>query len=213
MRRLAVLLLISAPALAEDKPVLDPLLADTQGSVALYLQAHQLADLGALHKDPLLVLTAARILHGLSVTDTARVPDPAPSAPEPVRPPEAPALLDLARKLDAGQNYGDLIDTLAREVPPHPQSLAATAATLAPGQSQVWTLPFFGGDHSELAILGQGKSNLDLLVMGPGDTQICLDRGSADAAFCGFVLVENGDALVTVTNVGTAEASYLLLTE
>ncbi len=213
MRCLALLLLISSPALADDRPVLDPVLAETPGAVALYLQAHQLAALGAGQKDPLLVLSAVRILHGLHLTDTARQPDPALAAPLPLAAQDDTALLDRARQLDAGQNYSDLIDMLTREVPPHPHGIAATSATLAPGKTQVWTLAFFGGGHSELAILGQGESNLDLLVTGPGDTHICLDKGNADAAFCGFALVENGDVQVTVTNVGASPAHYLLLTE
>ena len=203
MHRLIAILIalaLAAPARADDPPVLDPSVAARPGAVALYLQARRLADLGEAGKDPLLVLAAARILHGLEL------PADAPS-------PDAKSLLDLARHLDAGLNYSDLIDQLAREVPPQPRALRATAATLEPGQSAVVTLTFFGGAYGELAILGDGKSNLDLLVTAAGETDICNDKGSADAAFCGFALVENGDVTVTVTNSGPAPDQYLLLTE
>lgn len=213
MRRLALLIvMLATPAMAEDAPVLDQGAAAVPGAVALYLQARGLAGLGQHRKDPLMVLTAARILHGLRLTDTPRQPDPAHD-PMPVVAPDAAALLEVARQLDAGENYADLTDMLAREVPPHPHALRATASILAAGASHTWTLPFFGGTFAELAILGDGTSNLDLLVTGAGDTQICEDRGSADRAYCGFVLRENGDVTITVSNAGQTAGTYLLLTE
>ena len=202
---------LGAPALAED--ALDPTLPARPGSVALYLTAQRLAALGQSAKDPLMVLAAARILHGLRLSDTARLPDPPPANAAALTDLPGPDLLGIARRLDAGQNYSDLTDMLSREVPPHPKALRATASTLGPGQSEVWTLPFFGGTYGELAILGDGKSNLDMVAIGAGDTQICVDNGSADVAFCGFTLVENGMVMVTVSNTGTAPDSYLLLTE
>ena len=207
-------LVLTSPALAD---------ATRPGAVALYLQAHGLYSLGQAAKDPLMVLTAARILHGLALTDTKRLPqpaetepaeaEPAPTHPTPVAPPAAAAMLDSARALDAGLTYSDLIDLVAREVPPQPKVLRVTASTLAPGHSEVWTLDFFGGTYGELAILGDGAGNLNMVVTGADDTLICLDKGSADAAFCGFALEENGYVTVTVTNAGTRADRYLLLTE
>ena len=209
----ATLLLTATPAFAEDIALIDSAVAAQPGAVALYLQARGLYSLGQSAKDPLMVLTAARILHGLTLTETNRQPDPAPDAATALTTADAAQLLTSARQLDAGRNYSDLIDMLAREVPPRPKSLRASASTLLPGQSEVWTLPFFGGTHGELAVLGDGKSNLDMVVTGADDTQICLDKGSSDAAYCGFALVENGDVSVTVTNTGAAADSYILLTE
>lgn len=210
-RALALFLALASPALAEG-PLLDPTQPAAPGAVSLYLQARSLADLGARDRDPLLVLTAARILHGLALADTPRTPEP-PSPPQPVTSPDATALLDLARMIDAGQAYADLIDRLAREVPPSPRNLRATAATIAPGQSQTWTLGFFGGSPAELAVLAQGSTHLDTLVSAADETQICMEKGSADAALCSFVLRENGDVTLTVTNPGSTAATYLVLTE
>ena len=213
MRLFLALVLTAAPALAEDRPVLDPAARAEPGAVALYLQAQGLAALGQAAKDPLMVLTAARLLHGLRLTDTPRQPDPAPAAATPLTAPDAARLLDIARRLDAGLTYSDLSDLLTREVPPAPRILRATASTLKPGQSEVWTLPFFGGSQAELAILGDGRSNLDMVVTAADDTHICLDKGSSDTAYCGFALVDNGDVRITISNVGPAPDTYLLLTE
>ena len=164
MRLILALLLTACPALAEDGPGLDPKVPADPGAVALYLQAQQLYVLGQAGKDPLMVLTAARLLHGLTLTETPRLPDPAPERVTAVSAPDAAQVLNSARKLDAGLAYSDLIDMLAREVPPHPRVLRATASTLEPGATEVWTLPFFGGTYGELAILGDGNGNLDMVV-------------------------------------------------
>ena len=211
MRPIFALLLTTAPFWAEDAANLDPHAPAQPGAVALYLQAMSLYGLGQQAKDPLIVLTAARLLRGLSLTDTARTPDPASPA-IPLTAPNPRTMLNRASGLDAGQNYPDLIDSVATEIPTQPKALRATAASLAAGASQTWALSFFGGTYAELAILGTGTGNLDLLVSDDQGHAICVDKGSADTALCGFTLRDNGDVTVTVTNAGTDFDSYMLLT-
>lgn len=211
---LALCLGLALPAPAQEAgALLDEGLTPQPGAVAAYLQARDLARIGRQAQDPLLVLTAARLLHGLRLNDVPRLADP-PAAPRPVTSPDAPALLDLARLIDAGGAQADLIDQIAREVPPAPRALRATAASLAPGQSQVWTLGFFGGASSELAILTEA-GRLEVVVSGGANTAqvICADHGGDALAYCSFVLRENGDVAVRVINRGPSEARYLVLTE
>lgn len=202
--------LCATPLWAEGN--LDPSAPAAPGAVALYLQAHALQGLGQTLKDPLLVLTAAQILRGLTLTDTARTPDPAPDAPTTLTPLNPDTLLDAARTLDAGAQLTDLIDSITRQSGPTPKALRATAETLNPATAQTWTLTFFGGTYAELAILGDGRTNLDMLVTDDAGMPICQDNGNADTALCGFTPVENGSFSVTVTNSGTTAGSYILLT-
>ena len=65
---LLALVFTASSAFAEDAAVIDPAVPPAAGSVALYLQAPGLYRLGLAEKDPLLVLTAARILHGPVLT-------------------------------------------------------------------------------------------------------------------------------------------------
>jgi len=207
-------LAVTQPARAQDEAgLLESGQMPLPGAVAAYLQARDLARIGQQGQDPLLVLAAARLLHGLTLTDTPRQSEPA-ATPRPVTSPDARALLDLARLTDAGGAEADLIDRIAREVPPQPRALRATAASLAPGQTQVWTLGFFGGTSAELAVLTEA-GRLEVAVTGgdEGAEMICADRGGDAQAYCGFVLRENGDVKVTVSNRGPSEARYLLLTE
>ncbi|MBC7479840.1 MAG: hypothetical protein H7317_17415 [Pseudorhodobacter sp.] len=206
MRPILALLLLTTPALAQD--ALDHKALAQPGAVALYVQASQLYTLGQQAKDPLTVTTAARLLRGLTLTDTPRVQH----IPTPLQPLDPVKLLHVARSLDAGDTYTDLIEQVASDLPAKPKSVAATASTLTPGSSETWTLSFYGGTYAELAILGDGKSNLDLSVTDASGAPICLDLGSADTAQCGFTLRDNGNVTVTVTNAGTVANTYTLLT-
>ena len=210
MRPILALLLLTTPALGDS--VLDGKALAQPGAVALYVQARQLYALGLQAKDPLTVTNAARLLRGLTLTDTARIQDPAPKTPTPLQPLDPAKLLETARALDVGQNYTDLIEQVATDLPAKPKSLAATASILAPSSAEAWTLSFYGGTYAELAILGDGKGNLDLSVTDAGGAPICVDLGSADMAQCGFTMRDNGDVTVTVTNAGDTAASYTLLT-
>jgi hypothetical protein len=204
------LLLTATPLWAEGN--LDPTAPAQPGAVALFLQARSLYQMGQAAKDPLMVLTAVQILRGLSLTDTTRTPDPAPETPAPLTVPDPAQMLDTARTLDAGQNYTDLIDSIARQSGPTAKALRATAATLDPAQTHIWTLTFFGAAYAELAIAGHGNGNLDLLVSDDKGTIICQDNGSGDSAHCGFTPAANGTFTVTVTNAGTTPDGYILLT-
>lgn len=212
MRPILALLLLTTRALAQDATLLDPKARAEPGAVALYLQASQLYALGQQAKDPLAVVTAARLIRALTLTGSARVPDPAPAAPTPLTPLDATAMLATARMLDSGANYADLIEQVASELGPKPKALTATASTLPPGKAETWTLNFYGGTFAELAILGNGRSNLDWTVTDATGGLICVDHGSADRGVCGFTLRDNADIKVTVTNAGDAVDIYMLLT-
>jgi hypothetical protein len=213
MRPLLALSLLASPAFADGPLNLDRRATALPGAVATYVQAERLYELGQAAKDPLMVLIAARMMRGLSLTATARTPDPAPdpapaSAPT-LAPLDVATMLATAHSLDAGDNYSDLI--AATEILPTPKALRATAATLPPGAAQVWTLAFFGGTYGEIAIIGHANATLDLIVSDDNGNHICLDDGSAATALCGFTPADNGNFTVTVTNPGADPSSYVLL--
>jgi hypothetical protein len=210
LRLTLALLVCAAPLWAEGN--LDPTAPARPGAVALYLQARSLHDLGQAAKDPLLVLTAAQILRGLTLTETLRTPDPAPATPAPLFALDPATVLDAARILDAGAMFTDLIDMVARQTGPTPKSLGATAAILGQGQTQTWALSFFGGTYAELAIAGDGTGTLDLRVTDASGALVCQDNGSGDSTLCGFTPAENGSFTITVSNPGTTTSTYMLLT-
>lgn len=212
LRLTLALILLATPAWPEDKPNLDPTAAATPGAVALYLSANALYALGTAADDPLVILTAAKMLRGVALIAADRNPDPAPETVSALTQPDPAAMLATARALNVDSGLTDLINATAAETPPQPKSLRATAAQLKPGQSQVWTLQFYGGTYAELAILGAGQGNLDLSVTDAKGNPICLDNGNAGTAYCGFVPRDNGDFAVTVINSGQSPDTYQLIT-
>jgi hypothetical protein len=212
LRLTLTLFLVATPVWAEDKPNLDPTAAAIPGAVALYLSATSLYDLGVAAKDPLMVLTAAKMLRGITMIPADRSPDPAPKTVTALIQPDSTGLIAAARAIGNDEAMTDLINSTAAETPPPPKSLRATAAHLDPGQSQVWTLQFYGGSYAEVAIAGLGKGNLDLLVADANGNLICADHGNANTAYCGFVPKNNADFTVTVINPGAVVDAYMLLT-
>jgi hypothetical protein len=211
--RLTLALLMTATPLMAQEPVnLDPGSPPVPGAVALYLSAHGLYGLGQAAKDPMMVLAAARMMRGLAVTAMIRSPEPVPKVVPELGVLEAGAMLDTARKLDVAEDLSDLIYAARSEIPPQTKALRATASVLEAGAAEVWTLAFFGGTYAEVAIVGRGDGNLDLSVSDDKGGQVCVDRGSSDAAICGFAPGENGDFTVTVTNSGATADVYTLLT-
>ena len=215
MRRLILAVtLLAAPALAEDKPNLDQTAPAMPGAVALLLSAQNLYALGQTGKDALMVLTAARMMRGLTLIPTSRTPETKgkPTSAT-LTLPDATAMLMTAHTLADGDDLlPDLIESIASETPPQPKSLRVTPSQLDPGVTDTWTLQFYGGTYAELAIAGAGKGDLDLSVQDAKGNPICQDNGSADTATCGFTPKDNGDFTVTITNSGITSDAYQLIT-
>lgn len=210
---LSALFLVAFPALAQDPATHT---APAPGGVAVFLLAQDLYQAGLAQKDALSVLAAARLLatvelqkgEELQKTGGGAVADstPPPADPE--------AMLASASAL-AGED--DLIlSQLERASVEARHSTPVTVifrlSDLAAGQSEVWQVPFFGNTPSELAIAGNGLSNLDVTVADATGAPLCLDLSAQDRMRCGFVGQENGFVQVTVTNRGDQDNRYYLLT-
>lgn len=208
MKRLSLAVMLTALPVMAEEPNLDSKAPAQPGAVATYLSAMALYDQGVAAQDPLMVLTAARMMRGL-----APAPRPISGGLVPIRT-EWPAegMFGQAQELDAGGAYSDLIEILSRETPPAPRALRLEASALEPAKSRSWTLQFYGGTYAELAVRGNGKGNLDFAVADAAGQIICQDRGNGDTAYCGFVALENGDFTVTVTNAGSTTDAFSLIT-
>ena len=73
-------------------------------------------------------------------------------------------------------------------------------------------MPFYGGRFAELAVVGDGDANLDLLVTDENGNTICLDKTYTDKIYCSFTPAWDGYFLVAVANQGRKRNSYYILT-
>lgn len=223
MTRLLLFILLAAltpmtPTMAQDqpKPNLTPIGSGTQGGVARMVMAHQLYALGQANKDPLTVLNAARLAASVTLTDTARAHETTgdATATVPSNPTTPAQMFDTATTLAAeNETLLDLVDASRREASFVPLTGAVSStSSLAKAQTDTWQVPFFGVSLAELAILGDGTSNLDLHVSDDQGNPVCQDIGPSDTAYCSFYPAQNGTFLITVTNTGRDANTYLLLT-
>lgn len=83
---------------------------------------------------------------------------------------------------------------------------------LPSGQADVWEIPFQAGTLAELAIIGDGDSNLDVAVTDENGNLICKDASWSDTFYCTWTPARDDHFYVAVQNPGELRNSYSLLT-
>lgn len=228
-----LLLLASLPARAEEKkpPNLNTAATGTKGSVAQLALAQELYALGLARKDPVSVLAAAKLATAIEMkpveqkkatsgtaiagqTDGPEVKDGSALNDRAGGPPDAATMLASARALSGEDEVlaGLIEDILLEAARARASGANSTLSNLAAGQTDTWDVPFFGDSYAEIAVLGDGGANLDVLITDENGNTICYDVGWSDRIFCDFVPAWNGYFTVSVQNNGTRRNSYLLLT-
>lgn len=191
----------------------------TKGAVATLAMAQDLYTLGMANKDALTVLTAAKLAASVDVKEVERkketkgdaVADQADGVDAPV---DAATMMASAKEL-AGEDEvltGLIEDAEAEGSRGRIGGASETLSRLPAGQTDVWEIPFYGDSYAELAVLGDGDANLDVLVTDENGNTICYDVSWSDKIYCDFVPSWNGYFYVTVQNNGGSRNSYYLMT-
>lgn len=202
---------------------LNPAGKSARGGAAMLSMAQTLYAIGVANGDALTVLTAAKLAATVDVKAGAEVKketkgDAAAAEEGAAGPATSETMLATAREL-AGED--DLLISLIEDVEAAGSrgrvgGAVEWSSSLPPGQSDVWELSFFGDSPAEVAILGDGDSNLDLLVTDENGNTICNDVSTSDNVYCEFTPSWNGFFYVTVLNPtpqpGAAKNSYYLMT-
>jgi len=194
----------------------------SSGPVAQLAMAQQLFAYGVANGDALSVLTAARITGSIDTKDVARevettanenagTTDGGAGTDSPVT---AAAMLATAKDL-AGDNdaiLGLVSDAETEGSRGRIGGASKTLSRLNGGYTDVFTVPFYGDSLAEIAIVGDGDSNLDVVVTDENGNTICLDRSYSDQVYCSFVPAWSGNFHIGVKNQGRIRNSYYLLT-
>lgn len=220
------LVAFGAPAFAEGTtadpakgPNVNTAATGTKGAVATMAMAQDLYALGMANKDALTVLTAAKLAASVDVKDVDRkketkgdaAADQADGVDAPV---DAAAMLASAKEL-AGEDEvltGLIEDAEAEGSRGRIGGASQTLSRLPAGQTDTWEIPFYGDSYAELAVIGDGDANLDVLVTDENGNTICYDVSWSDKVYCDFVPSWNGYFYVTVQNNGRSRNSYYLVT-
>lgn len=216
---LSLVLVLPSPGLAEDHsgPNVNPSVLAAKGAVATYMLAQDLYVLGQANNDPLTVLTAARLAASVRLDEGEVKPEPVAAAKTKGEMAAGPAggvqMMAVAKAMAAPDERLDplILDADSLTAIGAVQPVKVMTSQLGAGQSERWKLAFFADAHAEVAVLGGGASNLDVLITDEAGNTICYEAGPVDHAYCGFVPAWNGYYTVTVQNSGEAGEGYLLL--
>lgn len=191
----------------------------TKGAVATLAMAQDLYTLGMANKDALTVLTAAKLAGSVEVKEVERKKETkgtelAGEAEGKDLPVDAATMMASAKEL-AGEDEGlaGLVeDAMVEAGRGRVGGASSTLSRLPAGQTDTWEVPFYGDSYAELAVVGDGDSNLDVLVTDESGNTICYDVSWSDKIYCDFVPAWNGYFYVTVQNNGGSRNSYYLMT-
>ncbi|WP_112311583.1 hypothetical protein [Pseudogemmobacter bohemicus] len=215
--------LFAGPLAAEDAkgPNIDPTGGGKGGAVATLAMAHELFLLGEAHGDALIVLAAARLAATVGTApgkELKRSTSGGEAAQEAGAPPQGPADADamFERALSLAGEDAFLADVIldARGATGRGRIGGAFSqrASLTPGRTDSWEIPFAGGAYAELSVIGTGASDLDILVTDENGNVICFEGGQEDALYCDFIPSWDGFFVVAVENKGASAAAYDLVT-
>lgn len=207
-----------APAAAKG-PNVKSSATGTKGAVATLAMAQDLYTLGMANKDALTVLTAAKLAGSVEVKEVERKKETkgtelAGEAEGKDLPVDAAAMMASAKEL-AGEDEvlaGLVEDAMVEAGRGRVGGASSTLSRLPAGQTDTWEVPFYGDSYAELAVVGDGDSNLDVLVTDENGNTICYDVSWSDQIYCDFVPSWNGYFYVTVQNNGGSRNSYYLMT-
>lgn len=192
------------------------------GAVAQMAMAQDLYRYGLATSDALSVLAAARIAQSIDARDVAREVETRPTegadqaeTGEGVdAPADVAAMLDKAMELAGGDPAltGLVEDARAEGSRGRVGGASRTLSRLHAGNTDLFSVGFHGGRLAEIAILGDGDADLDLLVTDENGNTICLDRSYSDRLYCSFTPAWTGNFYVAVKNMGRMRNSYYILT-
>lgn len=172
-------------------------------------------------KNAVAALAAAQIMSSLDIKDVERekatkdgdtaVTEAGEGADAPV---DATAMFAAATEFAGGDATltGLIEDAQAEGSRGRIGGASRTLSRLPGGKIDVFEVPFRGGSLAELAIVGDGDSDLDLLVTDENGNTICVDRSYSDKLYCSFTPAWDGYFLVAVANQGNIRNSYYILT-
>lgn len=80
------------------------------------------------------------------------------------------------------------------------------------GTTDIYTLTFRGGELAQVAVIGDGDTDLDLRVYDQNGNLVCSDTDWTDRTLCGWIPAWTGPFRVSIQNLGRVYNDYALMT-
>ena len=185
--------------------------------------AQDLFDYATGNRNAVAALAAAQIMAGVDVEDVERPKSTEANTDVMVEdggdgvadaPADAKMMFAAASEFAGGDPAitGLIEDAMAEGSRGRIGGASRTLSRLPAGDIDIFEVPFYGGSFAEIAIIGDGDSDLALLVTDENGNTICLDKSYSDQLYCSFTPAWNGFFVVAVANVGRLRNSYYILT-
>ncbi|HMQ58074.1 MAG TPA: hypothetical protein PKE65_05960 [Rhizobiaceae bacterium] len=215
--------LASPFALAQDKSGENKAAAaGPKGPVAELAMAYDLYAYGVENKDALAVIAAAKIVATTPTNDIEReketkVEDGADTTEEgegAENPPALAEMLKSATELAAGNDtLTELVkDVEAAQPRGRVRGPGKMRSGLLAGRTDIFRENFRGGELAEVAIIGDGDTDLDLVIADENGNAICVDTSFADKLYCSWTPAWTGPFIIAVKNQGRIRNTYYILT-
>jgi len=186
---------------------------ERDGPVARLHLAGELHAMAIRARDPVLALAAARLTQAVSLRQTER-PGSQTAGREADKPPAdgpqgAEAMLATARALAGGSApLRALIEQAAQPQASRGRMSGPLTGTIVMQPQAQWRsdpqqgLVFRAGERAEVAIQGDGDTDVDLFVLDEMGTEICRRVGPTDREFCAWTPRWTGEFTITLRNLG-----------
>lgn len=186
---------------------------EQQSPAALDLTPEELASLASRNRPPLPIARAISDAPTVSVATTGTGGSDADEGSADA-PATADTMLTKARDLarDDAATLGLIDGTMAEGQGGSTDRAVTWASHLPAGQTDIWEVPLNGTAHAEIAVIGDGDTNLDVSITDGNGNVFCHDVSWSDALYCDFTPAWDGYFYVTVQNTGGMRNSYYLIT-
>ncbi len=186
-----------------DKTAELPAADDT---VRLFL-ASELVVWGRRHQDPVALVTAADVLSQVGTQQADWIITSSggkPSDKTPGTPMTLSSVIAEGRMLAADdEDLQALLSEIEARRPRGPVGGPKQASErIEAGALQRFTVDFIGGEPASVYLIGDGDSDLDLLIVDETDTEICAGSRNADRELCRWMPRWTGSFTIYVKNQG-----------
>ena len=214
---------LSLPAMAQDKSGtnVNTEAGGESGGAATLSMAHELYAMGVASGDALTVLTAAKLAATVDLKDGGEIKlettgdtaeeDVEGAAEDPTEPAQMFAMATTLAGDDEALK-GIIADAEAETSRGRIGGAVRYKSKLPRGRVDTWEVPFYGNSYAEVAIVGDGDANLDMIITDENGNVVCYDVSPSDQVYCDFVPAWDGYFYITVENAGRSRNSYYLLT-
>ncbi len=183
------------------------------GDLAL---GYQLYGIGQESKDPLVVIAAARLIASVPLADRQREKvesggTDATGADK--KPLDLTAVLAGARTLAQGNKtlLAMIADVEATASRGRVGGSARSSTRVRAGGTDTFTERFRGQEVAEIAVVGDGDTDLNLYVYDENGNQVCKDDDFTDRLFCRWTPRWTGAFRIQIVNRGSVYNAYVIV--